>query len=81
MDSQFEYTYSAAIIVMTKLVLSGEIKIDNRRDLLTMYVSALKIIYRRNRTAKHVKKMVAAQNKLNNLIDIGEFAAKMDANL
>lgn len=81
MDSQFEHTYSAAIIVMTKLVLSGEIKIDNRRDLLTMYVSALKIIRHRNRTAKHVKKMVAAQNKLNNLIDIGEFAAKMDANL
>jgi hypothetical protein len=81
MATQFTHTYSTATIIMTKLALSGEIKISRRRELLALYVSALKVIYHRNRTAKHVAKMVRAQKKLNDLIDIGEFAAQLDTNL
>ena len=81
MATQSTHSYATATIIMTRLALSGEIKIDRRRDLLALYVNALKVIYHRNRTAKHVIKLVRAQKKLSDLIDIGEFAAKLDANL
>lgn len=81
MTAQFTHSYSSATIIMTRLALSGEIKIDRRRDLLSLYVSALKVIYHRNRTAKHAIKLNRAQKKLSDLIDVGEFAAQLDTNL
>ena len=81
MATKFNHSYSTATIIVTRLALSGEIKIDRRRDLLALYVNALKVIYHRNRTAKHAVKLVRAQKKLSDLIDVGEFAAKLDANL
>lgn len=81
MATQSTHSYAAATVIMTRLALSGEIKIDRRRDLLALYVNALKVIYYRNRSAKNVIKLVRAQKKLSDLIDIGEFAAKLDANL
>ena len=81
MDTPSHHSYSTATIIVTRLALSGEIKIDRRRDLLALYVNALKMIYHRNQNAKHIVKMIRAQKKLGDLMDIGEFAAKLDANL
>ena len=81
MSTQTEHTYSSAFIVLNDLLLSREIKVSTRRELFSLYANAFKVIYHRNRTSKHCKKMIASQKKLNNLIDIGEFASKLDANL
>ena len=81
MTTQSTHSYSTATIIVTRLALSGEIKVDRRRDLLALYVNALKVIYYRNRSTKHITKLVLAQKKLSDLIDIGEFAAQLDTNL
>lgn len=81
MTTQSTHSYSTATIIVTRLALSGEIKVDRRRDLLALYVNALKVIYYRNRSIKHITKLVLAQKKLSDLIDIGEFAAQLDTNL
>lgn len=81
MDYDIAPTYTNALIIMTKLALSGDFKVGNRRELFNFYVNGLKVIYYKNRTVKNVYKLSKAQDKINDLIDIGEFTAKLDTNL
>lgn len=75
--------YIEALSILNALVASDEIKVDSLtlREYIALYTNGLKVVYYKNRAVTDIQKMVKAQKKLNDLFDIGEFAAKMDANL
>ena len=73
--------YAAAIDKVNKLILSDSVRYDSTKEVLALYARALRTTYLARKTGKTLSKLVDSQTKLNDMLDIGIFAAKLDANL